>query len=225
MPRTGPGRRPRRRVGDRGRADSCPTRQPQLTTLPRRHDPGIRRCRPQAPARRADQRLYSSYSLCRQYRENLAEAVSVVAVPDDLVIDKIAPWHGLPAFVEITAGHVLAALADRPRTPRGFWGDALDPAGDERCVRTPLGARPHRPTRTRAGCGETGFAPGIRDPLLELVCSRPAAPPNRGSSRRIASRTRAGRSPLRRPGPDRLCSDTWRWSAISTPTPWRPGRQ
>ena len=58
---------------------------------------------------------YSSWSSCRQYRDNLEAAVA--AVPDDLVapeIDKIGAYYDHPGFVAANADGVLAALADLP---------------------------------------------------------------------------------------------------------------
>lgn len=54
---------------------------------------------------------YSSYSSCRQYRENLAAAASELADEgQDLRIDKIAPYVTHPGFVQATIERVLAAL-------------------------------------------------------------------------------------------------------------------
>lgn len=55
---------------------------------------------------------YSSYSSCRQYRENLADAVAELApdVGGELQIDKVAPWYGLPGFVQGFADGVAQAL-------------------------------------------------------------------------------------------------------------------
>lgn len=58
---------------------------------------------------------YSSWSSCRQYRDNLEAAVA--AVPDDLVapqIDKIGAYYDHSGFVTANADGVLAALADLP---------------------------------------------------------------------------------------------------------------
>ena len=54
---------------------------------------------------------YSSYSSCRQYRENLAEAAGP-AREEGLVleIDKIGPYAGRPAFVDPNARLVVEAL-------------------------------------------------------------------------------------------------------------------
>ena len=52
---------------------------------------------------------YSSWSSCRQYRENLFDAVS--AVPGAPVLDKLRHYFNHPGFVEPVVDGVLAALA------------------------------------------------------------------------------------------------------------------
>ncbi|HET6666225.1 MAG TPA: ferrochelatase [Intrasporangium sp.] len=54
---------------------------------------------------------YSSYSSCRQYRENLAEALDALRKDGlDVAIDKIAPYAPRPGFRRANLDHVLAAL-------------------------------------------------------------------------------------------------------------------
>ena len=54
---------------------------------------------------------YSSYSSCRQYRENLAEALDTLREDGlDLVIDKIAPYAPRPGFRRANLEKVVAAL-------------------------------------------------------------------------------------------------------------------
>ncbi len=55
---------------------------------------------------------YSSWSSCRQYRENLYDAVDGVA--DAPVLDKLRHYFNHPGFVEPVVDAVLAALADLP---------------------------------------------------------------------------------------------------------------
>lgn len=55
---------------------------------------------------------YSSYSSCRQYRENLYDAVT--DVPDAPVLDKLRHYFNHPGFVEPVADATLAALAALP---------------------------------------------------------------------------------------------------------------
>lgn len=58
---------------------------------------------------------YSSYSGCRQYRENLAQALAESGLADDLTIAKIRPFHDRSGFIEPFAAGVAQALADLAR--------------------------------------------------------------------------------------------------------------
>ena len=54
---------------------------------------------------------YSSYSSCRQYRENLAAADAVVRGEGvELEIDKIGPYAVRPGFAEANLGHLVRTL-------------------------------------------------------------------------------------------------------------------
>ena len=75
---------------------------------------------------------YSSWSSCRQYRENLFDAVS--AVESAPVLDKLRQYFNHPGFVEPVADAVLAALAG---------------LGDERARRRPPGLRHPLASRSR----------------------------------------------------------------------------
>ncbi|GCD89412.1 ferrochelatase [Nocardioides sp. LS1] len=59
---------------------------------------------------------YSSYSSCRQYRENLADAVADVEGAPQL--DKLRHYFNHPGFVESVVDATLAALADLPAAVR-----------------------------------------------------------------------------------------------------------
>ncbi|MCW2772281.1 MAG: Ferrochelatase [Nocardioides sp.] len=64
---------------------------------------------------------YSSYSSCRQYRENLFDAVD--ALPDSAAegaprLDKLRHYFNHPGFVEPMVDATLAALADLPEDAR-----------------------------------------------------------------------------------------------------------
>ncbi|MBB6626219.1 ferrochelatase [Nocardioides sp. KIGAM211] len=59
---------------------------------------------------------YSSYSSCRQYRENLADAVA--AVEDAPQLDKLRHYFNHPGFVESVVDATLAALAELPDDAR-----------------------------------------------------------------------------------------------------------
>lgn len=59
---------------------------------------------------------YSSYSSCRQYREDLAAATA--AVPDAPVLDRLRSYFNHPGFVEPMVDATLTALADLPDAAR-----------------------------------------------------------------------------------------------------------
>ncbi len=59
---------------------------------------------------------YSSYSSCRQYRENLADAVA--GVENAPRLDKLRHYFNHPGFVEPVVDATLAALADLPADVR-----------------------------------------------------------------------------------------------------------
>ncbi|MDP2773406.1 MAG: ferrochelatase [Nocardioides sp.] len=62
---------------------------------------------------------YSSWSSCRQYRENLFDAVE--GLPDDVaapVLDKLRHYFNHPGFVEPVVDATLAALAELPEDVR-----------------------------------------------------------------------------------------------------------
>ncbi|MBA0052001.1 ferrochelatase [Streptomyces sp. AJS327] len=64
---------------------------------------------------------YASYSGCRQYRENLAEAQAELAAEGlrPPRVDKLRHYFNHPGFVEPMADGVLAALAELPGEVRG----------------------------------------------------------------------------------------------------------
>lgn len=55
---------------------------------------------------------YSSYSGCRQYRENLAAAATDAGVAGRMRIDKVRNYFDHPGFVEANVEAVVAALSD-----------------------------------------------------------------------------------------------------------------
>ena len=59
---------------------------------------------------------YSSYSGCRQYRENIAAAQAEVGA-GAAVIDKLRVFYNHPGFVEASADRVREALCQFPETP------------------------------------------------------------------------------------------------------------
>jgi ferrochelatase len=60
---------------------------------------------------------YSSYSSCRQYREDIARAQAAVG-EGALVVDKIRAFHNHPGFVEAVVDRVWHALAMIPEDRR-----------------------------------------------------------------------------------------------------------
>jgi ferrochelatase len=63
---------------------------------------------------------YTSYSSCRQYREDLAEAVAALAEQGlEMTVDKVRPYFNHPGFSRVNARHVTEAVrALKERTDR-----------------------------------------------------------------------------------------------------------
>ncbi len=57
---------------------------------------------------------YSSYSGCRQYRENLADAVADSGIGDRIRFDKVRHYFDHPGFIEPMVANTLAALDSLP---------------------------------------------------------------------------------------------------------------
>lgn len=62
---------------------------------------------------------YASYSGCRQYRENLADAVAQAGVAECLELAKVRHYFDHPGFVEPMVENTLAALAELPAVDSG----------------------------------------------------------------------------------------------------------
>jgi ferrochelatase len=62
---------------------------------------------------------YSSYSSCRQYRENFATALIDTDLVGGAGIDKIRPYYDLPGFLEPFADGLAAALDEADRDGHG----------------------------------------------------------------------------------------------------------
>ena len=122
---------------------------------------------------------YSSYSGCRQYRENLAEAVA--AVPGAPRLDRLRAYFNHPGFVEPVVDATLAALAELPDDVRDrahllFVTHSIPTAMD--ATSGPQGgaySRQHRSVaeevveRVRAETGD-------RHPHAVVFCSRSGPP-------------------------------------------------
>ncbi|MPV38779.1 ferrochelatase [Georgenia subflava] len=78
---------------------------PYLTDVLRDlHDDGARRVLTVVTS------AYASYSGCRQYRENIAEALATLAAEGrDLEVDKVRPYYNHPGFVAANVDAVVAA--------------------------------------------------------------------------------------------------------------------
>ncbi len=89
---------------------------------------------------------YASYSGCRQYRENLAEAVAEVGEGAP-VLDKLRHYFNHPGFTEPMVDATLAALAELPAATRNdarllFVTHSIPESMDEASGRSPLGPYP-----------------------------------------------------------------------------------
>jgi len=58
---------------------------------------------------------YSSYSSCRQYREDLAVALSSAGLADQMQVAKVRPAYDRPGFIEATIELLAAAVSGRER--------------------------------------------------------------------------------------------------------------
>ena len=195
-----------------------------VDTLREAHEAGARR------ALVVTTSAYSSYSGCRQYREDLADAVTALAAEGRaLEVDQVRRYGGTSGFVEANADAVRAAL-DAARVPgRGRRAAAglRHPLGadrDGRRVRSGR-ARVRRPARGgRCGRRRAGGGIGVRPRLLQQV--RPADPAvARAGRQRPPGGARRSRHPRawcsRRSGSS---ATTWRSSTTSTPRPRPPAR-
>lgn len=66
---------------------------------------------------------YSSYSSCRQYREDFAAALAETGLQDELRIDKVRQFFDHPGFVAPFVDGVRGAIAEL--TERGFAAEAI----------------------------------------------------------------------------------------------------
>ena len=85
---------------------------PFLTdTIRQMKDDGIRRALAFATS------AYSSYSGCRQYRENISQAQSEIGI-DVPQIDKLRVFYNHPGFISANVAHIEAALNEIPENRR-----------------------------------------------------------------------------------------------------------
>jgi ferrochelatase len=78
-------------------------------TLKQMHANGVRRVAMLATS------AFGSYSGCRQYRENIAQAMQSAGV-QDMVIEKLPNFHDRPEFLEVMAERVRVAMNELPNT-------------------------------------------------------------------------------------------------------------
>ena len=83
---------------------------------------------------------FSSYSGCRAYREDLAEALAEAGLEGELVLDKVRQYFDHPGFVEPNIDAVRGGLRATGRRRRRVGAarhvfDALDSDVRRRCVR------------------------------------------------------------------------------------------
>jgi len=92
---------------------------PFLTdTLREAHEVGLRRVVTIVTS------AYSSYSSCRQYREDLAAAVQTLADEGrEIEVDKVRPYFNHPGFSRANARQVTEAVRALGQRSRGPWSD------------------------------------------------------------------------------------------------------
>ena len=143
--------------------------QPQLRAVLRRGAPARRSTVGAARLVTLLTSAYSSYSSCRQYREDLAAAVAEVGpAADGLVVDKVRPYAVHPGFARAWRRALVEALrraaATRRRRPPALR-HPLHPRGDGRHVRPGRrrGQPLHRPARRarRRLTDEVNAEPGL----------------------------------------------------------------
>ncbi len=108
---------------------------------------------------------YSSYSSCRQYRDNIAAACAAVGegAPE---IDKIGPFYRHAGFLEAAADRVRAAQRELPGAPIVFTAHSIPTAMADGC--------PYE-AQLRHACGYVAHAVGA--PKWDLVWQSRSGPP------------------------------------------------
>ncbi len=170
---------------------------------------------------------YSSWSSCRQYRENLFDAVS--AVPGAPVLDKLRHYFNHPGFVEPVADAVLAALAGLPDAVRddahlafvthsipATMADSSGPPGQAPGAAYVAQHLDLAVTVAERLAEETGN----RTPTSSSSAHGPARRRCRGSNRMSTTTSRRWRGPLFPRScwcPSGSSRTTWRSSTTSTP--------
>ncbi|MGH3509112.1 MAG: ferrochelatase [Nocardioidaceae bacterium] len=159
-------------------------------TVARMRDDGVRRAACLVTS------AYSSYSGCRQYRENLADALAAVG-PEAPRLDRLRHYFNHPGFIEPMVDATLAALAELPGRVRRdaqilyvthsipvAMNDASGPEGgayvaQHRAVVEEIGERVRQETGMRYGgrlafCSRSGppsvrwLEPDVNDVITDL---------------------------------------------------------
>ncbi len=147
---------------------------------------------------------YSSYSSCRQYREDWADALEATGLQASMQIDKVRQFFNHPGFLAPFIDGVRATVAEarrgglRRRRDRGAVRDPLHPhrrrgaIGRTRPARVGTGRRLRGPAprggRARDGRGRAGRRRGSSS-----TSRAPAPPRSRGSSPTSTTRSRRSR--------------------------------
>lgn len=156
---------------------------------------------------------YASYSGCRQYRENLADALATLAeegVAELPRVDKLRHYFNHPGFVQPMVEGVLASLAALPQDVRATrtWRSPPTPS-------RPRPPTPPAPSRSTATAARTSGSTWRSRGSSRTRCAPRRAPNCPGSwstSRAAAPRTSPGWSPT--------SATTWRPCTRLAPRRW-----
>ncbi|HRE99665.1 MAG TPA: ferrochelatase [Pirellulaceae bacterium] len=134
-------------------------------TLRRMQQDGVRRCLAFMTS------AFSSYSGCRQYRENL-EAARTAIGPDALQFDKIRVFYNHPGFIEPSIRNVAAELDPLPAERRA----ATRLVFTAHSIPTAMATGSRYETQLREACRLVGE--GVGKPDWDLVFQSRSGPPN-----------------------------------------------
>jgi ferrochelatase len=124
---------------------------------------------------------YSSWSSCRQYHDNLDEALAALPEGAELTIDKVGAYYDHPGFVAASVDATLTALADLPGDVRDaarlvFVTHSIPTAMNDESG--PAGGRylaQHLEVSARVAA-EVAAATGVERPHELVFCSRSGSP-------------------------------------------------
>jgi ferrochelatase len=124
---------------------------------------------------------YSSYSSCRQYREDLAAALTTLAAEGrELAVDKVRPYFNHPGFVQPNAEAAMRALGALPDGSHLVFvthsvPDAMDDASGPGGDLSPAYSQQHRDVASVVA-DAVGHAIGRAVPWELVYCSRSGPP-------------------------------------------------